>query len=48
MGQLRKGLLTIDNAHTVPHRALTCGPGLVELSQVLNHPWPEGKTIYIN
>ncbi len=28
MGQFSKVLLVIDNAHTVPERALDCRPGL--------------------
>ncbi len=28
MSQYNKVLLAIDNAHTVPQRALNCGPGL--------------------
>ncbi len=34
MGQFSKVLLAIDNVHTVPHRALDCGPGLGGLNQV--------------
>ncbi len=35
-------LLAIDNAHTVPQRALYSGPGLGGLNQVYghNHPTP--------
>ncbi len=35
MGQFSKVLLGIDNAHTVPQRALDCGPGLGVLKQVM-------------
>ncbi len=28
MGQFSKSTIAIDNAHTVPQRALDCGPGL--------------------
>ncbi len=28
MGQFSKVLFAIDNAHTVPQRAMDCGPGL--------------------
>ncbi len=28
MGQFSKVLLAIDNAHTLPQRALDCGPSL--------------------
>ncbi len=28
MGQLKNVLLTIDKAHTVPQRALDCGPSV--------------------
>ncbi len=34
MGQFSKVLLAIDNAHTVPQRALDCGPDLGGLNQV--------------
>ncbi len=34
MGQFSKILLSSDNAHTVPHRALHCRPGLGGLNQV--------------
>ncbi len=42
MGQFSKVLLAIDNAHTVPQRALDCGPGLGGLKQVYapNCPTP--------
>ncbi len=36
MGQFRKVLLAIDKVHTVPQRALDCGPGLGGL----NYPTP--------
>ncbi len=34
MGQFRKVLLAIDNAHSLPQRALDCRPGLGGLNQV--------------
>ncbi len=34
MGQSSKILLAIDNVHTVPQRALNCGPDLGGLNQV--------------
>ncbi len=42
MGQFSKVLLAIDNAHTVPQRALEGGPDLSGLNQVYgpNHPTP--------
>ncbi len=42
MGQFSKVLLAIGNAHTVPQRALDCGPGLGGLNQVCvpNSPTP--------
>ncbi len=42
MGKFSKVLLGIDNAHTVPERALDCGPGLGGLNQVYgyNRPTP--------
>ncbi len=40
MGQFSKILLASDNAHTVPQRALECGPGSGGLNQIYwsNHP----------
>ncbi len=42
MGQFSKVLLSIDNVHTVPQRALGCGTGLGGLNQVYvpNCPTP--------
>ncbi len=42
MGQFSKVLLSIDNVHTVPQRALDCGTGLGGLNQVYvpNCPTP--------
>ncbi len=34
MGKFSKVLLAIDNAHTVPQRALDCRPGLGGLRQL--------------
>ncbi len=34
MGQFSNVQLAIDHAHTVPHRALDCGPCLGGLNQV--------------
>ncbi len=34
MGQFNKVLFAIGNAHTVPQRALDCGPVLGRLNQV--------------
>ncbi len=34
MGHFNNVLLAIDKAHTVPQRALDCGPGLGGLKQV--------------
>ncbi len=41
MGQLLNVLLAIERAHTVPQRALDCGPGFGELNQVY---WPNRPT----
>ncbi len=40
MGQFRKVLLAIDNAHTVQQRALDCRPGLGRLIQVMDPTIP--------
>ncbi len=42
MGQFSKVLLAIDNAHTVPQKALDSRPGFDGLNQVYgpNHPTP--------
>ncbi len=40
MGQFRKVLLAIDKVHTIPHRALNCGPGLGGLDQVYGPSCP--------
>ncbi len=41
MGQFIKVLLAIDNAHSVPHWALDCRPGIGELNKV---DWPKYPT----
>ncbi len=47
MGQFSKVLLAIYNAHTVPQKALDCGPVLGGLNQVYgpNRPTPSVKSI---
>ncbi len=42
MGQFSTVLLDIDKVHTVPQRALYCGPGLGGLNQIYgpNCPTP--------
>ncbi len=53
MGQFSNVLLAFDKSHTVPQRALDCGPGLGGLNQVYgpNCHTPSFKSIcgkYIN
>ncbi len=47
MGQFCQAL-AIDNAHTVPHRALDCGSGIRGLNQIYgpNHPTPSVNSIF--
>ncbi len=40
MGQFSKVLLAIDNAHTVPQRALNCGPGIGGLTRFMGPTVP--------
>ncbi len=40
MGQFSKVLLAIENAHTVPQKALDCGQGLGGLNQLMDPTIP--------
>ncbi len=41
MGQFSRVLLAIDNAHTVPQRALDCEPGLGGLRCLIDHGYQD-------
>ncbi len=40
MGQFNEVLLAIDSAHTIPQRALDCGPGLGGLNHIMGPTVP--------